>query len=341
MNERTVQPSRRKSLLQGLALSLTSLVLFLVACEIVLRIAGYGNLEIYEPDPSLYWKLKPNQDCLTKIGRKPVHINSHGTRGPEFETRKPAGTFRVLSLGDSRTFGWGLTEAETYSTQLRVLLQEKAGPGKKIEVINAGVNAWSYPQILVYFRNTGLRFQPDVVVLAEANLWTQFSDRNSADFVEAFMWRVRLKNFLRRSAIYHWVVEVQLKDFYERHRTKFIPVDPKQDPMFKEQQQRDPEAVFRSAIEEVCKTALTNGVTPVLLFLPRLEDLGATNNSPILKAKRGISASLGVPLVDLTADFGPLGKELYLEADPAHLNPRGNEMIARRLFEVVSYRSTQ
>jgi lysophospholipase L1-like esterase len=341
MTDRIAHRSRSKRLLQGLALSLTSLALFLAACEIALRIAGYGNLEIYDPDPSLYWRLRPNQNCFTKIGRKPVHINSHGTRGPEFETAKPSRAFRVLSLGDSRTFGWGLTEAETYSSQLQVLLQKKAGPGRKIEVINAGVNAWSYPQMLLYFRDTGLQFQPDVVVLAEANLWTQFSEKNSADFVQAFMWRVRLKNSLRRFALYHWVVEVQLREFYERHRTKFIPVDPKQDPMFKEQQQRDPEAVFRSAIEELCKTALTNGITPVLLFLPKFEDPGATDNSLILKVKRGISASLRVPLVDLTADFRPLGKELYLEADPVHLNSRGNEMIARRLFEAVSYPPTQ
>ena len=83
--------------------------------ELLLRLNGYGNLEIYEPDPALYWKLKPNQDCYTKIDHKPVHINSHGTRGPEFETRKPANTTRILSLGDSRTFGWGLAQAETYS----------------------------------------------------------------------------------------------------------------------------------------------------------------------------------------------------------------------------------
>ena len=77
-----------------------------------MRLAGLRELEIYEPDPKLYWRLKPNQDCYTKIDRKPVHINSQGTRGPEFHRAKPPGTFRILSLGDSRTFGWGLTEAE-------------------------------------------------------------------------------------------------------------------------------------------------------------------------------------------------------------------------------------
>src|SRR5439155_3552527 len=166
------QPSRWRRLLQNLALSASVFLLCLAALELVLRLNGYGNVEIYEPDPALYWKLKPNQDCYTKVGHQPVHINSHGTRGPEFQSQKPANTFRILSLGDSRTFGWGLSESETYSDQLRRLLQNKVGPGRKIEVLNAGVNAWSYPQMLVYFRDTAINYHPDVVLLAEANLWT-------------------------------------------------------------------------------------------------------------------------------------------------------------------------
>ena len=89
--------SRRKRLLQNLALFAGVFFLCLAAFEIVLRIAGYGNLEIYQPDSKLYWKLKPNQDCFTKIGRKPVHVNSQGTRGAEFSPLKPEGTIRILS----------------------------------------------------------------------------------------------------------------------------------------------------------------------------------------------------------------------------------------------------
>src|ERR1017187_3533423 len=226
MNDNSKQParapkSRWKRLAQNLGLSFGTFLLCVTVFEVVLRLNGYGHLEIYEPDAKLYWKLKPNQDCYTKIDRKPAHINSHGTRGPEFQIEKPANTIRVLSLGDSRTFGWGLTEAETYSGQLQQLLQEKMGAAKKVELINAGVNAWSYSQMLVYFRETALNYQPDFVVLGDANLWTQFSEKNSPEFVKKFMWRVRLKNFLRRFAIYHYVVEVKLKSFYERYRTKF------------------------------------------------------------------------------------------------------------------------
>jgi lysophospholipase L1-like esterase len=299
--------------------------------EIVLRFAGYGNLEIYQPDSKLYWRLAPNQDCFTKVDHKPVHINSQGTRGGEFATDKPTNTFRILSLGDSRTFGWGLSEAETYSARLGESLSAQVGKDKRVEVINAGVNAWSYPQMLVFYRDIAAVWQPDVVILAEANLWTQFSEKNSDEFVRQFMSRVRLKNFLRRFAIYHYVVEVKLKDFYERNRTKFIPVNPNADPLFKEQQQNDPDAVFRTAMEELVSTARSNGVPVVLLFIPTLDDLSATNQSRALTAKQLVSAKLGVPLVDLTPDLAAGGKALYLEADPVHLNSAGNAIVAERM----------
>ena len=68
------KPSRWKRLAQNVALSGAVLLFCFGAFELLLRIQGYGNLEIYEPDAALYWKLKPNQDCYTKIDHKPVHI---------------------------------------------------------------------------------------------------------------------------------------------------------------------------------------------------------------------------------------------------------------------------
>jgi lysophospholipase L1-like esterase len=336
MPDTAEKPPRWKRLLQNCALSAATFLACAGLLELVLRLNGYGNLEIYEPDPALYWRLKPNQNCFTKIDRRPVHVNSRGTRGPEFQVPKPSGTLRILSLGDSRTFGWGLAGSETYSDRLRQLLQERRGGSNNVEVINAGVNAWSFPQMLVYFRETAARYEPDIVILGEANLWTQFSEKASPEFVRKFMSRVRLKNLLRRFAIYHYVIEVKLKSFYERHRTKFIPVDPRTDTLFKDQQQSDPDALFRSAIEETCRLARAGGARPVLLYLPISDELDTTNAPSVLKAKREVSRALNVPLVEMTDDLRAKGKALYLEADSVHLNAEGNELVARRLFETVS-----
>ena len=197
--------------------------------------------------------------------------------------------------------------------------------------INAGVNAWSFQQMLVFYRDVAAAWQPDFVLVGEGNLWTQFSEQNSPEFAEKFMSRVRLKNFLRHFALYHYIVEVKLNDFYARHRTKFIPVDPKQDTLFKEQQQRDPNAAFREAIEGICHVARTNGATPILLFLPRLDELSPTNEVPIRAIKQEIAVRLGVTFVDVTAEIVTRGKALYLDADPVHFNAEGNAIIARKI----------
>jgi hypothetical protein len=333
----TAKPIRRgKRCLQNLALFSGTFLVCGLLLEGALRVLGYGNLEIYQPDRKLYWRLRPNQDCYTKIDRRPVHINSRGTRGPDFQPEKAPGTIRILSLGDSRTFGWGLSDEETYSRRLEHSLHNQIG--KPVEIINAGVNAWSYPQMEVYFREEGLGLRPDVVIVAEANLWTQFSEQNSPEFVEKFLSRVRLKNFLRRFALYHFFIEVQLQDFYQRHRTKFIPVDPKQDGLFKEQQLEDPDRVFRESIQRLCLTAETNGVQPVLLHIPTLSDLGPTNESLGLRVKRAVAGQLDSPLVDLTDDLKPGGKSLYLDADPVHLNAQGNLIVSKRLLETLTNR---
>jgi lysophospholipase L1-like esterase len=330
-----MKSKRLKRFLQNGALFVATLALCFVGFEVALRIAGYGNVEIYEPDPVLYWKLKPNQDCYTKIGRKPVRINSHGTRGGEFTPAKPTNTIRVVSLGDSKTFGWGLTESETYSSLLQRLLQERVGEHRRVEVINAGVSAYSYAQMLAYFRYTALKYSPDVVIVGDANLWTQFSENNSREFVRQFMNRVRLKNLLRRFATYHYVVEIKLKEVYERQKTKFIPVDPKQDPLFKEQQQKDPDAFFRDSIEQLSRLAVSNNVKPVLLYMPRLDDLKKGETNTALRAKIRVNQTLGTPLVDMTPEVAPKAESLYLDADPVHFNVPGNEIIARKLFETV------
>ena len=329
------KPSRLKSLARNLALSLVSFGLCFVLAEVTFRLIGYGNLEIYSPDPHVYWRLKPNQDCFTKIGRKPVHINSHGTRGGEFQIPKPNDVVRILCLGDSVTFGWGLSEEETYAKILERRLQQEIKDGRRIEVINAGVNAWSYPQLSIYLREYGLRFQPDYVVLAGANLWTQFSEDSDPEFVKKFMWRVRLKNFLRRFALYHYVVEVQLEDFYQKHRTRFVPVDPKQDQMFKEQQKSDPDAYFRDVIDRFCQIAITNGVKPLVLHTPVQTDLEKGVDGAVLPSKRQIAQKLNIPLVDPTAEMKEKAGSLYLEADPVHYNASGSEIIARHLSEAL------
>lgn len=92
------------------------------------------------------------------VGDHKVTINGKGTRGEEVSYEKKDGIIRVLMLGDSITFGYGVADEQTFS----YLLDEKS---EKIEVINAGVQGYGTDQELIYLKNEGLKYQPDVIVL--------------------------------------------------------------------------------------------------------------------------------------------------------------------------------
>ena len=149
---------KKKNLFKNIVLMCASLLLIIFLSEITFRLFGFGNLVIYQPDPKLVWKPLPDQNCYTKFNHKPVYINSKGSRGRDFSKVKPENVFRILSMGDSRTFGWGLSESETYSKLLENLLQKWVGDSMQIEVINAGVNSWSFAQMYVYLKDIGIKY---------------------------------------------------------------------------------------------------------------------------------------------------------------------------------------
>lgn len=91
-----------------------------------------------------------------------VTINAYGMRGPEIERSKPEGTTRILMLGDSLTFGWGVPQDETVSARLQSVLRQEGHP---VEVLNAGVGNTNTAMQVAYFLHKGHAFQPDIVVL--------------------------------------------------------------------------------------------------------------------------------------------------------------------------------
>jgi hypothetical protein len=87
--------------------------------------------------------------------------NNDGLREDyDYALEKPAGVRRVILLGDSFVFGWGLHLEHTMSHQLASLLD-----GTKWEVLNMGVPAYNTENEVSFLEERGLKYQPDVVVL--------------------------------------------------------------------------------------------------------------------------------------------------------------------------------
>lgn len=88
--------------------------------------------------------------------------NSLGFRGSrEFGPKKP-GELRLLLLGDSFTYGFGVNDDQTFASQLERDLRDQQIDA---EVINAGCPGKGTDYELKLFQTVGAKLQPDVTVL--------------------------------------------------------------------------------------------------------------------------------------------------------------------------------
>jgi len=89
-----------------------------------------------------------------------MQTNGQRFRGPDVDLDKPPGILRVVCLGDSHTFGAGVSEGDTWPARLG----ELSGPG--VEVMNCGVNGYDTLQEVLWYERRVALFDPDVVILA-------------------------------------------------------------------------------------------------------------------------------------------------------------------------------
>lgn len=97
-----------------------------------------------------------------------VRINSHGFRAPEYAIDKAPGTYRIVALGASSTFGYHSPDDETYPQHLQRELVKRC-PKIAIEVINLGIPHLDSEQISTLFVAEGIPLKPDMVTFYEGS----------------------------------------------------------------------------------------------------------------------------------------------------------------------------
>jgi len=117
---------------------------------------------VYLSDHEIRYVNLPNQKGWIDDGF--VTINSLGFRGPEIRSPKPKGRFRVVVIGDSVTFGWGVGDTETFCAQLEGLLH-KSFPYRDVDVINLGVGGYNTRQEVTLIRRNVSVLEPDMVLV--------------------------------------------------------------------------------------------------------------------------------------------------------------------------------
>ncbi len=134
------------------------------------RIMVISTAKLHRSDPDAGWVGLPNINARFFLpGGFDVHVanNSRGLRDSEKDFAKPLGTRRIVVLGDSFMWGFGVDNEDTFSTILQELIPDT-------QTINLGVSGYSTVQELVRLQMEGVRYKPDLTMLAF--VWNDLRD---------------------------------------------------------------------------------------------------------------------------------------------------------------------
>lgn len=114
-------------------------------------------------DKRQIYELRPNLDM--QFGHRRLRTNSRGMRDDrEYETDKPPSTCRIVGLGDSGMFGWGVDQGQDYMSVLRNNLGRR-NDGRNYEVLNFAVPGYNTQLEVQSLIGKGLAYHPDIVVV--------------------------------------------------------------------------------------------------------------------------------------------------------------------------------
>jgi lysophospholipase L1-like esterase len=155
---------------------ISSLDLFVVTPQQKAQVADSAHSTIFEGDPLLLWRLKPNLDHVvwdfTVLSTNAQHLRSDRPL-----QKKQAGAMRIVCLGDSVTFGYRVptvwpdkpNEYDRQALPYPMLLEKElqaANPNKQIEVVTMAVPGYTSHQGLAWLRRDIDFLEPDLLTIS-------------------------------------------------------------------------------------------------------------------------------------------------------------------------------
>jgi lysophospholipase L1-like esterase len=268
----------------------------------------------------------------------PIVINSMGLRDEEYPLAKPEGVYRIFVLGDSIAFGDGLPAAQAFPDTLERILNEKRPP--KVEVLNGGIRGYNTYQESLLLKEVGLKYQPDLVVLAYAlNDSEPFSNQAGLIDAKKHGWLLDIKEFVKGHSYLYAFFRKRLEVM--RHRVSPQEFAETYDDQFSPDNEGWKSSV--AALKDIQVTARQNGASFLMAVFPRLEGLGRGETGPAEKIYEQVVRTGGVLGIDtlglLPAFKGTDAKDLKItDGDIFHPNAAGHEKTARALASEIRSR---
>jgi hypothetical protein len=279
-------------------------------------------------NPYLLWEMVPGNRQEMEVT---AYINRFGLRGPEWELEKPADVRRIMAVGDSSVYGFGVYDEDVFTAQL------DARAGDEVQVINSAVPGYSSYQAVNLLKIRSLALDPDVLIIG--TLW---SDNNFDTMIDREMMAAygtfgnrsarRLRAFLDLSAAFRvadYLLRVKVKE-PDSQKVGWMEGRPEGG-----RARRVEINDYARNLETMAELVHEIGGEVMFLMLANREDLGPVSAhgpaawDPYRDVMRDAAARHGAPLVDIPAIFhasGVSADELFIDA--MHPSARGHALLA-------------
>jgi lysophospholipase L1-like esterase len=275
--------------------------------------------DYWVPDAALGFAYRPGQRVAG--GR----INALGLRGPVPPAAKPPGERRILYVGDSTAYGFGVSDAEAFWSLATAELAARH-PGETVVPIVGAAPGYSSWQSRVLLGRL-LRYRPDDVVFYVG----AHNDHRRRGYYPDREIPARMA---RRHAAWHRIRTLRAFEYVHDRLGRWLggllcdPVD----------LVRVPPADFEANLRAMVAATRAAGARPLLLVPPLTSTLAARH--PAAPRYREMLLSLAheleVPAVDLQPLFaGSAPAALYLPGDDIHPNAAGHRRIAAAIARAL------
>ena len=245
-----------------------------------------------------------------------VEINEAGHRDQSTSVARQPGVGRIVMLGDSITFGWGVRAEDVAATRLEAMFQRTGNP---VEVINAGVGNYNTVQEVEAFMAKDAANSPDLAIL---NYYV-----NDAEPVPSY----RERGFLARHS-QAWVFLTGRFDALWRMSGK----RPKWDQYYLDLYETGGWAAAKDAMHRLAEFCRQRRVKLMIVSWPELHGVHDYRLQRITDLVRAVAEAEGVVFVDLLEALDDQdSSKLWVTVPDPHPNAFANALAAEYLFPFV------
>lgn len=314
-----------------------SLDIFVNTPQQKMQVANPQQSAIFEGDPLLLWHLKPNLDHVY-WDYTVVSTNAQSFRADYPIGKKPAGTFRIVCLGDSVTFGYRVPpvwpdKPNDYDREWQpypVLLEKelrKANPSRSIEVFPMAVPGYTSHQGLAWLKRDIDYLQPDVVIASFGWNDVSMSDAPDRVTIDTRWWPVAIRWLIDHSQAF-------------AHATRWLRSRNPGKPVARVPTARVGQQEYIDNFNAIVRLAKDHGAQVIVIGAPYRdsktnppEAMLMTQYRAWLKSEMQQSQTPYLEILELTEAAGSVNEGFFGEL--IHPNHMGHRLMASELLKLM------